>query len=106
MKIKELRKDNKISSEEIAKYLGISVQAYYRYENETNEPSVENLIKLANRYNVSIDYLVGRQWLDDVGYLSPEQKNAVKILKQLDEMNLMKGTSYLAGLLAGQEMNR
>lgn len=103
MKIKELRKDNKMSSEEIAKYLGISVQAYYRYENETNEPSVENLIKLADRYNVSIDYLVGRVWRDEIGYLTPEQRETVNELKRLSEINLFKATAYIKGLIAGQE---
>lgn len=106
MKIKELREKAKKNQLDIAQLLNITQGTYGKYERGELKLDINSLIKLADYYNVSIDYLVGRQWLDDVGYLSPEQKNAVKILKQLDEMNLMKGTSYLAGLLAGQEMNR
>lgn len=43
----------------VAETLGISERAYRNYEIGRNEPSIEYLIKLADLFHVSIDYLVG-----------------------------------------------
>lgn len=56
----EQRKLNKLTQKEIADYLNISQPSYIRYENGTSEPSYENLVKLADLFDVSIDYLLGR----------------------------------------------
>lgn len=41
--------------------LGVSQPSYIRYENGTSEPSQENLVKIANIFDVSVDYLLGRK---------------------------------------------
>lgn len=93
MEIKNLRKTNNKRPEDLAKMLNISLQAYYKYEKEINEPNIDNLCKLADYYNVSLDYLVGREFKDDIGYLTPDQKNVVYAIKQLNEKNL----AYILG---------
>ena len=55
-----MRKERKISQKDLAKYLDISVRGYQFYESEDNEPIIKMLTKLADFYDVSIDYLVGR----------------------------------------------
>lgn len=47
------------SSKELANYLGCSVQAVNQYKNGTAFPKTENLIKIAEYFGVSLDYLVG-----------------------------------------------
>ncbi len=59
-RLRELREQNKKSREEIAQELNISLAAYAHYENNFRQPPIENLIKLADYYNVSLDFLVGR----------------------------------------------
>ena len=59
-RLKTLRKERKISQKDLAKYLDISVRGYQSYESEDNEPNIKMLTKLADFYDVSIDYLVGR----------------------------------------------
>ena len=59
-RLKNLRKTRMIPQKDIAEYLGISVSAYQYYEAGKNEPSIARLIMLADLFNVSIDYLVGR----------------------------------------------
>ena len=59
-RLKTLRKERKISQKDLAKYLDISVRGYQFYESEDNEPNIKMLTKLADFYDVSIDYLVGR----------------------------------------------
>lgn len=59
MKIKELRIDNDIKQEIIAKYLNITQQQYSLYELEKRKMPIDLLIKLAKFYNVTLDYIVG-----------------------------------------------
>jgi transcriptional regulator with XRE-family HTH domain len=55
-----LRKDKKISVYKIAQRLGTSASGVWKYAHNETTPSFENLIKLADLFDVSIDYLVGR----------------------------------------------
>ncbi len=56
----EERTKQKLTQCQIAKYLNITQPSYIRYENGTSEPSIDTLIRLADLFDVSIDYLVGR----------------------------------------------
>lgn len=56
----ELRKLNKLTQRDVARHLGISQPSYTRYESGKSEPTIENLIKLADLFDVSIDFLCGR----------------------------------------------
>lgn len=56
----DLRKSKKLTQKEIAETIGISVLGYQRYEYGTREPAFHVLIALADYFNVSLDYLVGR----------------------------------------------
>lgn len=58
--IRNLREDNDLSQKDIAQYLNIKQNTYSRYEtNERNIP-LEIIEKLADYYNTSVDYLMGR----------------------------------------------
>ncbi|MDE6667680.1 MAG: helix-turn-helix domain-containing protein [Clostridia bacterium] len=56
----EQRKLNKLTQNEVAAYLKISQPSYIRYENGSAEPSYDNLVKIADLFDVSVDYLLGR----------------------------------------------
>ncbi len=56
----EQRKLNKITQRQLANLLNISQPSYIRYENGTSEPTLENLVKIADCFDVSVDYLLGR----------------------------------------------
>ena len=57
----EQRKGNGLTQRQLAGYLEITQPSYIRYENGSAEPSLENLVKLADIFDVSIDYLLGRE---------------------------------------------
>ena len=59
-RLKEQRKLYGLTQREIAERLGMSQPSYIRYENGTAEPSQENLVKIADIFDVSVDYLLGR----------------------------------------------
>lgn len=61
----DLRKKNNYSQQFIADELGISRQAYSHYETGRREPDFSTLIKLASIFEVSTDYLLGRDESDN-----------------------------------------
>lgn len=60
-RLTELRKQNFLSQREMAQKLGISQPSYVRYENGTAQPNLDRLIMIADIFDVSLDYLVGRE---------------------------------------------
>ena len=59
-RIRDLREDSDKKQSELAKYLNVSQGTYSDYERgEVNVP-IEQLIKIADLYQVSLDYLAGR----------------------------------------------
>ena len=60
MRLKELRKAKGISQQKLATDLHTNQNTISRYENGEREPGIIELIKIADYFHVSIDYLVGR----------------------------------------------
>lgn len=101
-KLRELRKENNKTQEEVAKQINTTRISYTRYELGTSEPTIETLIKLADIYGVSLDYLVGRKFKNDIGYLNENEKAILKIMKQLNEYNQVKLVAEAQGMLIAQ----
>lgn len=59
--IKRLRKNKGLKQQEIAELLGVKQNTYSDWENGKTEPSFENLVKLADLLDVSLDWLFGRE---------------------------------------------
>ena len=59
-RLKDLREDRDLLQKDIAKILGISQTVYSRYERGAQTIPVMHLIKLADFYKTSTDYLLGR----------------------------------------------
>lgn len=59
--IRNLRKDNNKTQEELAAYLNMTQTNYSKYELGKINIPIEVFIKLADYYDVTIDYLVGRK---------------------------------------------
>lgn len=57
----EQRKLNRLTQRDVANHLGIAQSSYIRYENGKAEPTLENLVKIADLFDVSTDYLLGRK---------------------------------------------
>ena len=56
----EQRKLNNVTQRQLADYLQIAQPSYIRYENGKAEPTLANLVKIADYFDVSVDYLLGR----------------------------------------------
>ena len=59
-KLKELRKENNYTQQNVADFLCVSRVVYNRYENNQREIPIEIVCSLADLYHVSVDYICGR----------------------------------------------
>lgn len=59
-RIRDLREDNDLKQRELAKILSVDQSTYSDYENGRINVPIEQLIKIADFYNVSLDYIVER----------------------------------------------
>ncbi len=60
MRLKELRESKGLTQKEVAEIIGYSEISYARYEKGEREPDISTLCKLAEYFNVTVDYLIGR----------------------------------------------
>ena len=58
--LKRLRKEYGVSQQLLADVLGVSQQSVNQYENQSTEPDLATLAQMADYFNTSIDFLVGR----------------------------------------------
>ncbi|WP_288935438.1 helix-turn-helix domain-containing protein [uncultured Acidaminococcus sp.] len=79
--LKFLRKKAGMTAEEVADILGVKKRTIFAYEKNDVKPSYENLLKLADYFNVTLDFLVGRSKI----YAEPEGKvsYAIKGVRKL-----------------------
>ena len=59
-RIRDLREDHELTQAEVAAMLGMKQPQYFRYEQGFRDIPTDILIKLADYYHVSIDYILGR----------------------------------------------
>ena len=103
MKLKELRKENKKSQDEVAKFLNLNQTSYGRYELGTSEPTIDTLCKLADYYGVSLDYLVGRDYANEFGYLSEDEKALLSAYRRMNKENKIRYFAEAQGILIAQD---
>lgn len=65
-RLKDLRESRRIYQREMAEILGLSFRGYQDYETNKSEPKLATLIAIADYFQVSIDYLVGRTDVPDL----------------------------------------
>lgn len=102
MRLKELREERHLTQNDIAKEIKTSQTNIGRWEKELNEPAASFLIRLADFFQCSTDYLLGRE--DDFGNITiqtekpaPLPQDEQKLLdtyRQLDTVNKMRVSSY------------
>lgn len=59
--LKELRNEKSLSQQELAKQIGVSQKAIDYWEREVNEPKASYIVKLADFFETSADYILGRK---------------------------------------------
>lgn len=98
-KLKELRQRNNLTQKELCELTGIDYQNYNKYELGKNEPKIQTLIKIADYYGTSLDYLCEHQYNNQIGYIPDEVKETVKKMLLLDSVEIQKVDAYITAQL-------
>ena len=101
-RLKELRKQQNLTQDDIAKMLNTKQQTYQRYEIEQSEPNLDTLCKLADYYGVTLDYLIGRNYKNELGYINDSEKELLNNFRQLKPINQIKIIAEIKGILIAQ----
>ncbi|KZD36517.1 XRE family transcriptional regulator [Bacillus wiedmannii] len=99
-KIKELRKNNKITQEQLGNAIGVSKMAISYFEKGKKSPGRESLEKIADYFNVTTDYLLGRSEDPELSeeenkIVTEEGKNIMALIESLPEDERKKAWEQL-----------
>ena len=95
-RLRDLRRRNNITQAKFARAIGVAQQTVGGWEKNNSSPNYELLNKIANYFNVTTDYLLGREEKAPPP-LSLEQRN---LLSGFDELN-EAGQNTLMAVLSG-----
>ncbi len=90
--LKALRNERKISQQQLAEIIMVSQQSVNKYENHDVEPDICTLVKIADFFNVSLDYLVGRTDMKEMAEkekmsdLSDDEVSLIKLYRKLNNI--------------------
>lgn len=105
-KLKELRKNAHLYQTDVCQATGIKLSSYKQYETNRATPDIDTLKKIANFYDVSLDYLCGRENknLIFIDTLSPVKKELINIIKSLNDEQATIAVGYL-GKMANKPLS-
>lgn len=102
MRLKELREEKKLTQKEVADAVGGTQSNLAKWEKEKIQPAADMVIKLADFFGVSTDYLLGRS--DELGYVTVQSPptipaladDARQLLEMFERMNHAQKVRVLA----------
>ena len=97
MRLREIREHSEKTQTEVAKYLGVTRQAYNNYELGNRQLNPDMLDKLADYFNVTTDYLLGRE--ESPKIIGKDEKEIEKIIE-----NTIENLSNTDGLMFDGEV--
>lgn len=89
--LKKLRESASVSQKQLAEAIGVSQQSINKYENHNIEPDIETLIRIADYFDTSVDYLIGhtsvRRKVENVTEyeLNAEESGIIEKFRKLSE---------------------
>ncbi len=99
-RLAEIRKSKKLKQMELAERLNVSQQVISNIERGVTTPDIEQLKKIADIYNISLDQLVGREFFNDDA--DDVERKILSYIKQMDD----EGKELSLGLLSQVAQHR
>jgi len=98
----------KLSQKELCKNLGLNRSTYARYETGDNEPDCKTLIKIADFFNVTVDYLLGRsneKWILNEEFNDENLESALRRALHLSNESKQQIIDFI-DFLKGKEIKK
>ncbi len=83
--LKMLRNKKGISQQKLADTIGVTQQTINRYENNDTEPDIDTLIKFAEYFETSVDFLIGYTEPVSSSELNKDESNLINSYRQLSK---------------------
>ena len=89
LRLKQARIERNISQKDLARALGIGISSLSQYENGQRQPGYETILKIANYFDVTTDYLLGRKeskspGMDESIPRDDGERKLIQIVRKLD----------------------
>ncbi len=92
-RFKELRSEKRLTQQQLADNFYLNKSSISRYEQNKQIPEIDLLQKLADFFNVSVDYLLGRSDIrnpqEDENDLTPEEQELLEKIKSDPELSIL-----------------
>jgi len=99
----ELLSEKNLSYTALAKELNIPQTTISNWLNRGSKPNIEDLIKICDYFNISLDYIIGRESEDNVIIVNDKQKSEIEELyEKLNRQNKIMVIGYITALLQKQ----
>jgi transcriptional regulator with XRE-family HTH domain len=100
-RLRVLRLRRKISQEEVARHIGITRSAYSHYEINNRQPVYETLIKLADFFDVSLDYIIGgaQSKSKDEQSLTPDNREILSLFQHMSQEQRKRSINLITDLM-------
>lgn len=99
MELKQLRKNEKLTQKEFANKLNINIDTYKSIEQNRRKINLETLIKIADFYQVTLDYILDRKIK---GIITSEEYDFINIYRQLDNNRKQQTLGFMKSELNNQ----
>lgn len=103
VRLKELRKERGLRQKDVAQLLNITQMSYSYYERGLREPEIALLIKLAELFNVSVDYLIENENVR-LEKLTTEERRVFNKFRMLNGYNKTRIEERIDVFLEQQKM--
>lgn len=105
-----IRKQHKLTQEKVGELVNMSQRSVANWESGDRCPSIPTLIELSDKFNVSIDYMLGCSDVPEKAKKQPAVQNSellediIARIRLLPDPALSRLSAFLEGLQAGQEI--
>ena len=100
MNLEKLRKERRLTQEDASRMLGLTKQTYQNYELQKRQPDIDTLCKLAEFYNTTIDYIVGRETkLIDLNGIKPTKARLIEQILTMNDLQELRTEAFISGLM-------
>lgn len=99
MRIKYLREQEKLSQQQLAEKVGLTRGQVERFENQiSHKECIESLIKLADYFDVSLDYLCERKFINGIGYVQDNRREDINHMINLSDKKFKMVTNFVKAI--------
>lgn len=98
--LKNIRKNRKMTQQQVADFLKISRSAYNNYEQGSAEPNIQTIKEMSKVFNVSLDILLEKE----NNLLSSHHQNLLNLINMLSEGECQKLNNFAEGLIVSRQV--